>query len=203
MKLRHLIERVGTAPSPRTVAIVATPATVDDGSTGRVATVASIAAPPDPKRWPNVLRALSVEGVDLRPAADALGQLVEVGVVAEALALGWDARDLVGLWRFPPHTLPSRAGLIFSLYPGDMVRSLRATGCVIAIGGGNLRHIWRRALVRDVVLPWALPAASPLRPEIWPPDSIRHPASPGVQTDQKSTPTAKYGLSVRGGGDGE
>ena len=74
MKLRHLIERVGMAPSPRTVAIVATPATVDDGSTGSVATVASIATPPDPRRWAHVLQALSVEGVDLRLAADALGQ---------------------------------------------------------------------------------------------------------------------------------
>lgn len=87
------------------------------------------------ERWPNILPALSVEGVDLRTAADALGRLVKAGTVAEALALGWDARDLVGLWRFPPHTLPSRAGLIFSLYPGDTMSSLRPTGCVIAPGG--------------------------------------------------------------------
>jgi len=203
MRLLHLIERRqakvagGRLDNPDNSANAARP------QVRLLSELSKLSALPGPERWPNMLRALSVAGVDLRAPADALGRLVEAGIVAEALALGWDARDLVGLWRFPPYTLPSRAGLIFSLYPGDMVRSLRATGCVIAIGGGNLRHIWRRASVRDVVLPWALPAGSPPGPEICPPGAIRHPASPGVQQEPKSNPTAKYGIPAHGGERGE
>ena len=110
---------------------------------------------------------------------------------------------MVGLWRFAPHTLPSRAGLIFSLYPGDTVRSIRPTGCVIAIAGGNLRHIWLRASVRDVVLPWEVSPASPPRPEICPPDSIRCLLGSGGRPEAKSSPAAKYGLPEHGGNDSE
>lgn len=178
MKLRHLIERAGAQSSPRPVATLATVATDRPQSGPSVATVATVATPPDPERWPNTLRALLVNGMDLRTAADHLARLVGAGAITEALALGWDARELVGLWRFPPHDQPSRAGLIYSLHPGDTVRGIRPTGCVIRNAGSNLRHIWRRASVRDVVLPWHLPAASPLGPEFCPPDSIARPASP-------------------------
>lgn len=178
MRLRHLIERAGAQSSPRTVATLATSATDHRPEHPSVATVATVAAGPKPEQWPNILRSLPVEGLDLRMAADHLARLVEIGAVAEALALGWDARDLVGLWRFPPHALPSRAGLVFSLHPGDSVRSIRPTGCVIGIAGGNVRHIWLRASVRDVLLPWEFPTVSALGPEICPPDSIPPRASP-------------------------
>lgn len=176
MKLRHLIERRGPGRSdPAPPASVAKIAKVEGEQGASFATIATFATPPGPERWPNVLRSLTVAGVDLRAAADALERLAEAGTVAEALALGWDARDLVGLWRFPPHALPSRAGLIYSLYPGDTVRSVRSTGCVIVIGGANLRHIWLRASVRDVVPPWKFAASPSAGPEIRPPDAPQLP----------------------------
>lgn len=201
MRLRHLIERAGAQSSPRPVATLAMLAILATDRQSSGPTVATVAPLPDPERWPNMLRALSVNGANLWTAADHLTRLVETGAIAEALALGWDARELAGLWRFPPHSLPSRAGLVFSLYPGDTVRSIRTTGCVIGITGGNLRHIWLRASVRDVLLPWQFPTASPLGPEICPSDSIRLRMSPAMPPEAKSSPTGKFEVPEHRGND--
>jgi hypothetical protein len=55
-------------------------------------------------------------------AVDALESLMAAGIVAEALAIGWDARELVGVNRRPPHDAPGSAGLIFSMRRGDGVQ---------------------------------------------------------------------------------
>ena len=90
-------------------------------------------------------------------AADALAGLMESGAVARAVNLAWDARELVGVQRTPPHDAPHRAGLVFSLWPGDTVTDMRRSGCLITYQGG--RHIWlRRPLTLDTCLPWDLPA---------------------------------------------
>src|SRR5262249_3778863 len=75
-------------------------------------------------------------------AIDAMRELVTSGAAAECLALGWHPLELVGANRRQPHDAPHVAGLIFSWWPGDLVRSVRPTGCIIAYG--NVRHIWRR-----------------------------------------------------------
>ena len=88
-------------------------------------------------------------------AADALDMLLRAGVVEKALTLGWDSRELVGVCRRQPHNLPSRAGLIWSVKPGDTVLDVRRSACIIAYG--NVRHIWKRAPIgADVCLPWEL-----------------------------------------------
>jgi hypothetical protein len=71
------------------------------------------ADPGPPEGWPDRLRCLSVvEGIRWDLAADALDMLLRAGVVEKALALGWDARELIGVCRAAPHNSPSRAGLI-------------------------------------------------------------------------------------------
>jgi hypothetical protein len=92
-------------------------------------------------------------------AAAALDTLLHAGVVEKALGLGWDARELIGVCRTAPHDSPSRAGLIFSLRPGDTVRDVRRTGCIIAYA--TVRHIWQRVpLPADgfICMPWELTA---------------------------------------------
>lgn len=74
-------------------------------------------------------------------AADVLEILFREGALAEALAIGWDPRELVGMWRHRPHDHQHYAGLVFSIRPGDTVRSVSPAGCVINIAGTNVRHI--------------------------------------------------------------
>jgi hypothetical protein len=90
-------------------------------------------------------------------AADALESLTHIGVVEKALGLGWDARELIGVCRAVPHDSPSRAGLIFSMRPGDSVTDVRRAGAIIAYG--TVRHIWKRVPLPangSIVLPWQL-----------------------------------------------
>jgi hypothetical protein len=158
MHLRALIQG-GRAPSnprtPATLATVATLRTLDLRSVARVATVADLGRP---EGWVSRIRALpAVEVIRWDLAADALERLILAGVVEKALALDWDARELIGVCRAAPHDSPSRAGLIFSIRPGDAVTDVRRTGCVIAYA--TVRHIWKRVpLPADgsIVLPWQL-----------------------------------------------
>jgi hypothetical protein len=92
-----------------------------------------------------MMRGLTIEGVRLDLAAAVLDSLMDAGTIERALILGWDARELVGLQRAKPHDHQSRAGLVYSMRPGDAVSDIRDTGCAIAIAGSNVRHIWRRA----------------------------------------------------------
>jgi hypothetical protein len=92
-------------------------------------------------------------------AADALESLLRAGVVEKALCLGWDARELIGVCRTAPHDSPSRAGLIFSMRPGDTVTDVRRAGCIIAYA--TVRHIWKRVPLpadRSLCMPWELTA---------------------------------------------
>jgi hypothetical protein len=110
---------------------------------------------PEPERWVWLMRSLTVGGVRWDPAADALESLIAADMIERALILGWDARELIGLQRFRPYDHPLRAGLIFSLRPGDAVRDVSRAGCVIAYG--KVRHIWRRTpLDASTLLPWDL-----------------------------------------------
>jgi hypothetical protein len=79
----------------------------------------------------------AIEAIRWDLAADALDMLLRAGVVEKALALGWDARELRRM-PTPPHD-HRRAGLIFSMRPGDTVPDVRRAGCIIAYG--NVRHI--------------------------------------------------------------
>jgi hypothetical protein len=80
------------------------------------------------------------------------------GVIDKALELGWDAREIIGVCRSLPHDSPSRAGLIWSVKPGDTVPDVRRSGCIIAYG--KIRHVWRRTeLGAEIVLPWELGTA--------------------------------------------
>jgi len=118
------------------------------------------------------MRALAaIEAIRWGLAADALDMLLRAGVVEKALGLGWDVRELVGICRAPPHDSPSRAGLIWSVKPGDTVPDVRRSGCIIAIAGSNVRHIWKRAPIgADICLPWQMaPRGVPIAAEtdIW------------------------------------
>jgi hypothetical protein len=170
MHLRSLIQGSGPFSTPRTPATLATPATLGAPIPRTVATVATVAALAQPESWPERMRALAaVEAIRWGLAADALDMLLGAGVVEKALGLGWDARELVGVCRAPPHDSPSRAGLVWSVKPGDTVTDVRRSGCIIAYG--NVRHIWKRApLPIDGCLPWELaPIAAPILAEtdIW------------------------------------
>ena len=113
-----------------------------------------------PPSWAERLRTLApAAGIDWGLSADALDMLLRAGVVEKALRLGWDVRELVGICRAPPHDSPSRAGLIWSVKPGDTIPDVRRSGCIIAYG--NVRHIWKRVpLPADgsICLPWELTA---------------------------------------------
>jgi hypothetical protein len=104
-----------------------------------------------------MMRGLSVEGVRLDLAAAALDSLMAADVIERALILGWDVRELIGLQRAKPHDHPARAGLVYSVRPGDRVASIHDAGCAIAIAGSNLAHLWRRVpLADEICLPWEL-----------------------------------------------
>jgi hypothetical protein len=127
------------------------------GLPATVATVASVAALPEPERWADMMRGLTVDGVRCDLAADALDSLMESGAVERALILGWDVRELIGLHRAKPHDHPARAGLVYSMRLGDRVVDVCAADCAIAIAGTNVRHIWRRVPLEDsICLPWTL-----------------------------------------------
>ena len=164
MSLRDFI-RAGAIPPPAT-ATFATLATGGIAHLSRsVATVATVAVAERPERWIERLRAGDLPGPAERweRAADALACLMESGAVAKALVLGWDALELVGVQRTPPHDAPLCAGLIFSLWPGDAVTDVRRSGCAIVYRAG--RHIWlrristqyARAREAESCLPWELP----------------------------------------------
>jgi hypothetical protein len=108
-----------------------------------------ICAPPpgiDPGRW--------------HGAQEAFAGLLASGVAAKALRLGWDSREIIGICRSLSHDSPSRAGLTWSIKPGDTVPDVRRSGCIIAYG--NVRHIWKRAPIgADICLPWDM--AKPAR----------------------------------------
>jgi hypothetical protein len=92
-------------------------------------------------------------------AADALDAIIRSGAADKALGLDWDARELIGVCRAAPHDSPSRAGLIFSMRPGDTVTDVRRAGCIIAYG--TVRHIWKRVPLpadRSLCMPWELTA---------------------------------------------
>ena len=162
MRLRDFI-RAGAIP-PSATATAATVA-MDGGmppiyATAGVAEVATVAVAERPERWLERLHAGDLPGLSAERwtmAADALAGLMESGAVAKAVNLAWDARELIGVQRAPPHDAPHRAGLIVSLWPGDTVTDMRRSGCLITYQGG--RHIWlRRPLTLDTCLPWDLPA---------------------------------------------
>jgi hypothetical protein len=113
-----------------------------------------------PERWLERLRSADLPGLPPQRwtfAADALESLMQSGAIDKALGLGWDARELVGMQRHAPHDAPSRAGLIWSMWPGDSVTDVRRAGAIIAYG--TVRHIWRRVPVPidgSICLPWEL-----------------------------------------------
>jgi hypothetical protein len=106
-----------------------------------------------------MMRSLSIDGVRLDLAANALDCLMASGAIERALILGWDARELIGVQRAKPHDNPSLAGLVFSLPPGDRVEGISDNGCAIIPAGANLPHLWRRAPAptdHSICLPWEL-----------------------------------------------
>ncbi len=116
----------------------------------------------DPARWLEWFMSCDLPGLSPERrdwAADALAGLMVSGGLDKALALGWEACELVGTARRPPHDAPHVAGLIWSLWPGDTVADVRRAGCAIVYPAG--RHIWlRRSLAPDAVcLPWDLAPA--------------------------------------------
>jgi hypothetical protein len=158
MRLRDYI-RAGATP-PLATATVATLATLRGENGSTVATVAGVAVAEGPKRWLEHLRSGELQCLSAERwarAADALDAIIQAGVVDRALGFGWDARELIGVCRAPPDDSPSRAGLIFSMRPGDTVTDVRRTGCIIAYG--TVRHIWKRVPLPvdgSVCLPWEL-----------------------------------------------
>jgi hypothetical protein len=94
-----------------------------------------------------------------REAQDSFGVLVATGAASEAFAAGWTPQQLCGVSSRRPHDSPSRAGLIFSMKPGDTVTDVRRAGCIIAYA--TVRHIWKRVpLPADgsLCMPWELTA---------------------------------------------
>ena len=81
--------------------------------------------------------------------------MIDDGSAAQALASGWRLVEIIGVQTDLPHDLPTRAGLVFSVRPGDSIRNLHLDGCIIAYS--TVRHIWKRAPIgADVCLPWEL-----------------------------------------------
>jgi hypothetical protein len=158
MHLRALIQGGRAPTNPRTPATLATVATLRPLAPSTVARVATVADLGPAESWTGRIRALpALERMRWDLAADAVDGLLHAGVVEKTLALGWDARELIGICRGAPHDSPSRAGLIFSLRPGDTVTDVRRAGCIIAYA--TVRHIWKRVpLPADgsIVLPWQL-----------------------------------------------
>jgi hypothetical protein len=158
MHLRALIQGGRAPTTPRTPATLATVATLRPLTPSTVARVATVADLGRPEGWVGRIQALpAVEGVRWDLAADALESLWRAGVVEKALGLGWDARELIGVCRAAPHDSPSRAGLIFSMSPGDTVTDVRRAGAIIAYA--TVRHVWKRVPMPSdgsIVLPWQL-----------------------------------------------
>jgi hypothetical protein len=158
MRLRDYI-RAGATP-PLATATVATLATLRGGNGSTVATVAGVAVAESPKRWLEHLQSGELPFLPAErwaTAADALDAIIRSGAADKALGLGWDARELIGVCRAAPHDSPSRAGLIFSMRPGDNVTDVRRAGCIIAYG--TVRHIWKRVPLPvdgSICLPWEL-----------------------------------------------
>jgi hypothetical protein len=84
-----------------------------------------------------------------------LSDLVDAGVVADALALGWNPLEIIGVQRRPPHDASNVAGLIYSIRPGERVRLLTDRGCTIDTPTGPHRWV-RTSLSAAVVAPWEL-----------------------------------------------
>src|SRR5262249_37100032 len=158
MRLRHLIRTRTAAKSNRpTPATLATLATERPQTPRTVATVATVARDRLLDPLPALMRRATVDGVQLETAASVLESLMAAGAIDVALRLGWDARELIGLSRFLPHDHLARAGLIYSVRPGEAVQDVSRAGCVIAYA--NVRHLWRRCPIdTSIVLPWDLAA---------------------------------------------
>ena len=158
MNLRALIQGGRPPVELRTPATLATVGAYAPQFRPCVATVATVADPGPSNGWVDRLRSLPpTDGMRWGLAADAVESLLLACVVEKALSLGWDARELIGVCRAAPHDSPSRAGLIFSLRPGDTVTDVRRAGCIIAYA--TVRHIWKRVpLPADgsICLPWEL-----------------------------------------------
>jgi hypothetical protein len=87
---------------------------------------------------------------------DTFARMIDGGSASQAMGLGWSLVEIIGIQNDLPHDLPSRAGLLFSVHPGDSIKNVRPDGCIIAYG--SVRHIWRRVpLSSAIVLPWELP----------------------------------------------
>ena len=157
MRLRHLIRGPAVASGDRrTPARIARIAREGTPAPPTLATLANIATP-EAAAWPSLIRGATVDGVQIATATDILESLMAAGAIDAALRLGWDVREIVGLSRSKPHDHPLRAGLVFSMRPGDAVVDLSRAGCVIAYG--NVRHIWRRTtLDASIMLPLDLAA---------------------------------------------
>jgi hypothetical protein len=94
-----------------------------------------------PKRW--------------QRAQAAFVELLATGAASQALATGWTPQELCGVSATAPHDAPSKAGLIFSMWPGDRIEGIDAWGCNIA--AGQRWHTWRRVPASAlVVMPWDL-----------------------------------------------
>ncbi len=149
-------------PVAQTAETALTPAQHPDRKVSALPAVS--ATPPrvalDLDAWADVLRTGDLPGLTLErwaAVSDALAHLIVTGAAAKALERGWEAFDLIGVQRRPPHDASHVAGLVFGMRPGDVVTDMRRSGCLITYQGG--RHVWlRRPLTLDACLPWDLPA---------------------------------------------
>jgi hypothetical protein len=92
-----------------------------------------------------------------REIVDTFARMIDDGSAAQALASGWRLVEIIGVQTDLPHDLPTRAGLVFSVRPGDSIRSLHPDGCIIAYS--TVRHIWKRVPLPvngPICLPWEL-----------------------------------------------
>jgi hypothetical protein len=88
-------------------------------------------------------------------AQAAFVELLATGAAIEALAAGWTPQELCGVSAIAPHDAPSKAGLIFSMWPGDRVEGVDRWGCNIA--ASQRWHTWRRVPASALaVMPWDL-----------------------------------------------
>lgn len=136
-----------------------------------VSAVSAISATPpagsSPDQWLDALRSGELPGLTAdrwREATHVLDGLIDSDLVEAALIRGWHPMELIGVSRAKPYDHPTRAGLIYSMRPGDMVPSIHDAGCAIAVAGTNVRHIWRRLPLPgdgSVCLPWELTGVQP------------------------------------------
>ena len=152
-------------PVAQTAETAETPSrrTVSEVSAVRAVSATPLFSENDPEAWLDMIRTVDLCGLSPErwaKAADALEGLIVSGAACRPLELGWDAHELVGVQRVVPHDAPHVAGLIFSMWPGDIVTDVRPSGAAIVYSGG--RHFWLRRqlpLGADAVacLPWELP----------------------------------------------